>query len=316
VLAARRIVVWTAVVLVAAPGFATVATADSKGQRSAQGDCEREAMRRGYAVLATRNFEQHKDGWSLDLQARDYRGRVSWGTCFVETRSGEVSLFGFGWGGDPGSGSGGSFEFYCASVDHKYRECQLPVDGRARLVKKKSDARCVEGRDWGQRGDRVWVDNGCRAKFEVTRGGGDAGRYVECRSDNGRYRECQIARGYSARLIRDDSGGRCRGQGAWGTRDGLVWVNYGCRGRFELTRGGGGSGGASGQQQRAEVQCRNQARREGVSVREVTPAVQHGSSWEATVLGSRAGQRVHAICRFHPGSNRAELFYSGGGWST
>jgi hypothetical protein len=227
-----------------------------------------------------------------------------------------VSLFGFGWGGNPGAGSGGSFAFYCASVDQKYRECQLPVDGRARLVKKKSDARCIEGRDWGQRGDRVWVDNGCRANFEVTRGGGEQTGQVECRSDHGRYRECQIARGYVGRLVGDESGGRCRSQGAWGTRDGLIWVNYGCRGRFELQRNGGGwGGGNAGQQQRAETQCRNQAQREGVAVRDVARAVQHGAYWETTVVGSRAGQRVNAICRFNPSSNRAQLYYSGGGWS-
>ena len=145
--------------------------AGAKDQRSAQSDCRREAERRGYVVLAARNYQQFKDGWSLDLQARDYRGRVSWGTCFVENRSGDVSLYGFGWGGN---NPGATFAFYCASPDYKYRECQLPVDGRARLVKKKSDASCVEGRDWGQRGDRVWVDNGCRANFEVARrGAGD-----------------------------------------------------------------------------------------------------------------------------------------------
>jgi len=37
-----------------------------------------EAERRGYTTLATRNFQQYKDGWSLDLQARDRAGRVSW----------------------------------------------------------------------------------------------------------------------------------------------------------------------------------------------------------------------------------------------
>jgi len=32
-----------------------------------------------------------------------------------------------------------SFEFNCASNDERYRECQLPIDGRARLVNRKSD---------------------------------------------------------------------------------------------------------------------------------------------------------------------------------
>ena len=82
--------------------------------------------------------------------------------------------------------------------------------------------------------------------------------------------------------------------------------------------GGGSGGGNPGQQQRAEVQCRNQAAREGVSVRSVAPAVLRGSYWETTVDGTRGGKPVRAICRFYPGGNRAELFYPGGsgaGWS-
>lgn len=315
-------------------GSAGVATAQaqSPAQRSAQSDCEREAVRRGYVVISTRNYQQNKDGWSIDLQARDQAGRVSWGSCFVETRTGDVSLFGFGWGGSGGgsAGSGGNlFEFNCASVEGKYRECQLPVDGRARLIKQKSDAPCIQGQTWGQRGDRVWVNNGCRARFEVSVGGGGSGgsgtgQYVDCRSDQQRYRECTVARGYVGRLINDDSGGKCRNAGAWGTRDGLVWVNYGCKGRFELVRagtGGGGGGGNAGQQQRAEVQCRNQATREGISVRYVEPAQLRGTYWETTVDGTRAGQTVRPGCRFYPASNRAELQYgggsggSGGGWS-
>ncbi len=241
-------------VVAAGLGLAAAGAASAQNQRSAQSDCQREAARRGYVVLGTRNFQQHKDGWSLDLQARDASGRVTWGSCFVETKSGDVSLYGFGWGGGGGSGGGNAFQFTCASVDHQDRECQLPVNGRARLVKRKSDAPCIEGKSWGQRGDRVWVDNGCRALFEVTAGGG------------------------------------------WGGGS-----------------GGGSGGGNPGQQQRAEVQCRNQAMREGISVRYVEPARQQGSYWETTVDGTQGGQRVRPICRFFPAANRADLYYSGGG---
>jgi hypothetical protein len=306
-------------------GLGAPAGALAQAQRSAQSDCAREAARRGYTTMTARNFQQYSDGWSLELQARDRAGQVSWGSCFVETRTGDVSLYGFGWsaGGGVGAGNPGNlFEFNCSSTQGKYRECQLPVDGRARLVQQKSDSPCIQGQSWGQRGDRVWVDRGCRARFEVTFGG--SGQRVECRSEQQRYRECPIARGYIGRLVSDESGGKCRGEGTWGTRDGLVWVNLGCKGRFELVRAGGGSGGGvsgggnPGQQQRAEVHCRNQAAREGVSVRSVAPAVLRGSYWETTVEGTKGATRVRPICRFYPGANRAELFYpanSGAGWS-
>jgi Protein of unknown function (DUF3011) len=218
------------------------------GQRSAQSDCTREVERRGFTVLSTGNFQQSRDGWQLDVRARDFRGRVTDGTCFVETRTGDVSLYGFGWGG---SSAPGSFEFTCASKDERYRECQLPIDGRARLVKRRSDAPCTEGRSWGQKGDRVWVDRGCRATFEVVRGGG----------------------------------------------------------------GGSGGGVNPGQRQRAEVQCRNEARRQNIDVSRVAPAEPRSSYWFTIVDGTLRGQAVRANCRFYPGSNRAELAVRSGSGS-
>ncbi len=235
--------------LVAAVAWALpvqVTLAQAGAQRSAQGDCVREVERRGFKVVSTGNFQQSRDGWQLDVKARDSRGRVTDGTCFVATQTGDVSLYGFGWGGgDAGPPEG--FRFMCASKDERYRECQLPVDGRARLVKRKSDAACVEGRSWGQRGDRVWVDKGCRAVFDVVRSGS--------------------------------------------------------------------GGGNHGQQQRAEVQCRNEAQRQGIQVRSVATPQKNGSYWETVIQGQLRGQSVRAGCRFHPKTNSAELAIGGFGGS-
>ena len=59
---------------------------DMPQQRSAQGDCVREANRRGFAVLDTGNFRQFNEGWSIDLRVRDRRGRAASGTCFAISR--------------------------------------------------------------------------------------------------------------------------------------------------------------------------------------------------------------------------------------
>jgi hypothetical protein len=227
--------------------------------RSAQGDCVREANRRGFTVLDTSNFQQFRDGWSIDLRVRNQRGQVTNGSCFVETRTGDVNLYGFGWGYDDGGDD--RMQFNCASINMKYRECQLPVKGRAVLVKRLSDARCVEGQSWGQRGDRVWVDRGCRARFEVARTGGGA-NVLDCSSDGDRYRECAIGAGYFGRLLRDNSNGRCRENSTWGTRNGVIWVTNGCRGRFEKVRGNGGGSSGSGAA-RAEQACINEVQRRG-----------------------------------------------------
>ena len=241
----------------------------SPGQRSAQSDCVREANRRGFAVLETSNFQQFRDGWSIDMRVRDQRGRVTQGSCFVETRTNDVSLYGFGWGYDDQGDD--QTQFSCSSVESRYRECQLPVNGRARLIKQKSDSPCIEGRTWGQRGDRVWVDEGCRAKFEVTRhgsgsGGSGGANTVDCLSENGRYRECSIGAGYFGRLVREYSNARCRKDITWGTRNGVIWVTDGCRARFERQRGnsGGGNGGSlTGSPGVAKQACMDEAQRRG-----------------------------------------------------
>jgi hypothetical protein len=213
--------------------------------RSAQSYCVREANRRGFAVLDTRNFQQFRDGWSIDMRVRNSRGQVTDGSCFVETQSGDVTLYGFGWGYDDDGDD--RMQFNCASVDMKYRECQLPVNGRATLVKRQSHATCDEGRSWGQRGDRVWVDHGCRALFEVNRYGGTGGnRQVDCNSEQNRYRECAIGAGYFGRLVRENSRARCLEGQTWGTRNGVIWVTDGCRGRFDVVRGNSGGQGSQG----------------------------------------------------------------------
>jgi len=302
----KRCLLLLVVLALAAPW--STASAKATAERSAQSNCVREVERRGYSVVSFGRFEQTRDGWQIDIRARDHRGRTTDGSCFVETRTGDVSLYGFGWGG---SGSVDRFEFSCASKDDRYRECQLPIDGRVRLVKRKSDAPCTEGRSWGQRGDRVWVDRGCRAVFEVTRGGGGpggSGQFVECRSQNQRYQECAIPRGYEGRLVRDYTG-RCRKDSTWGNRTGQIWVTSGCQGRFQLVRGGGHGqpDDNTGQQQRAEVQCRNEATRQGMQVRRVGQALFQGAYWEAAVDGKLRGANVRATCRWYPRQNRAEL---------
>jgi hypothetical protein len=231
----------------------------------------REANRRGFAVLDTSNFQQFRDGWSINLRVRNQRGQVTNGSCFVETRTGDVNLYGFGWGYDDDGDD--RMQFNCASVDMKYRECQLPVNGRAVLVKRVSDARCVEGQSWGQRGDRVWVANGCRARFEVTRSGWGGGTNVlDCNSDGNRYRECSIGYGYFGRLLRDNSNGRCRKDSTWGTRNGVIWVTNGCRGRFEKVRGNGGGTAGPGRTQ-AEQACVNEVQRRGGRILQQDAAV-------------------------------------------
>jgi len=273
--------------------------------RSAQGDCVREANRRGFTVLDTSNFQQFRDGWSIDLRVRNQRGQVTNGSCFVETRTGDVTLYGFGWGYDDGGDD--RMQFNCASVDMKYRECQLPVRGRAVLVKRLSDARCVEGQSWGQRGDRLWVANGCRARFEVTRTGSGGANVLDCNSDGNRYRECPIGAGYFGRLLHDNSNGRCRKDSTWGTRNGVIWVTNGCRGRFERVRGNSGGSGGSGPAQ-AEQACMNEVQRRGGRVLQQNPAVAMSGGYRMQLrVRMPAGETRSVGCTYSSQSRQVRL---------
>ena len=56
----------------------------------------------------------------------------------------------------------------CSSKRNKRQTCRVdgPIDS-FQLRKKKSTSPCVEGESYGFTGDRIWVDKGCRAEFEV-----------------------------------------------------------------------------------------------------------------------------------------------------
>ena len=133
----------------------------------------------------------------------------------------------------------------CASNSYKYATCSVP--GRILYVDKIrniSKTNCVEGRNWGYQGNRVWVDNGCRGLFEVEyvrAGGGQNGQTIdiECSSHSYKYTSCDVRRPIrSAILLRQKSDTRCVLDRNWGyTRD-RIWVDNGCRGTFRVRVGG------------------------------------------------------------------------------
>jgi hypothetical protein len=300
----------TVLALVVAVLMPSPASAQAK---SAQSDCARAVASRGYSVTGSWNFRQQPGGWLLDMQVRSPQGQVSSGSCYVQASTGAVTLTGFGGAFENVAGGGANMTFDCASNDGKYRECQLPVDGRARLVKRHSHAPCDENQSWGQRGDRVWVTNGCRARFEVIQGGtAGGGQYFDCRSTDSRYRECRFHGGRNAELVRAYTG-NCRKDSTWGLRPGLVWVTAGCQAQFRATGAGAGGGGSSVMLQRTETACRAEAQRQYIAVRQIAMAGNQGSYWHATITGVLRNQPVQADCRYDPQSNRASLFINTGG---
>lgn len=55
----------------------------------------------------------------------------------------------------------------CESTDGNYRSCSIDGRGGVRLSRQLSSQGCWEGDTWGYDLNRVWVDRGCRAEFQV-----------------------------------------------------------------------------------------------------------------------------------------------------
>lgn len=151
---------------------------------------------------------------------------------------GRVSVTGgcraeFAQGSDWGGGQGR--EIRCESLNNRYRECVIGGStGTVRLARQLSDTRCTEGRNWGTRGNVLWVNGGCRGIFMAGGSGGGAGGYgITCSSDDNRPRSCAWNNRYGRPYLqRQLSSAPCREGSSWGYRGNAIWVSNGCRAMF------------------------------------------------------------------------------------
>ena len=65
----------------------------------------------------------------------------------------------------------------CESYDDRFSQCRIPERSQVRIVEQLSAAPCYPGRTWGVGNGFIWVNNGCRANFEVTSDYDRAGGY-------------------------------------------------------------------------------------------------------------------------------------------
>ena len=56
---------------------------------------------------------------------------------------------------------------YCASDDMGRHGCLVDTRDGVFIIRQRSEADCVFGRTWGYERDGIWVDQGCRADFEI-----------------------------------------------------------------------------------------------------------------------------------------------------
>lgn len=74
--------------------------------------------------------------------------------------------------GGPGPGWGGPqrMEIDCSSQRYAYAECRVPgyiVDARLLVQYSYGRGQCIPGNTFGYYRDTLWVNEGCRGKFEV-----------------------------------------------------------------------------------------------------------------------------------------------------
>jgi hypothetical protein len=126
----------------------------------------------------------------------------------------------------------------CESPDGRYRECDVAGFGAIALSRQVSDASCVEGRTWGTRNGRVWVDAGCRADFVRVSPAALPFSNVRCESIDGKRAYCAADTSGGVRLSRRLSDSSCEFGRQWGYDPNGVWVTSGCRADFSV-RGNG-----------------------------------------------------------------------------
>lgn len=128
----------------------------------------------------------------------------------------------------------------CESQNNTRNTCR--VDARGRLVfvnQQLSENPCILGRSWNVSEDRdeIWVDNGCRAEFQVggtTVAAGAFGRSVICESQNNGKARCPVDTSYGVQLARQISESGCVRGSDWGFDENGIWVDNGCRAEFVL----------------------------------------------------------------------------------
>ncbi len=180
-----------------------------------------------------------------------FRGRASLSQNLSDTRC----IEGQNWGGGNGyvwvdrgcrarfveDYDNGFGSILCESNDNRRRQCNTGFRGRASLSQNISDTRCIEGQNWGSGNGYVWVDRGCRARF--VEGYGNGSGSILCESNDNRRRQCNTGFRGRASLSQNISDTRCIEGQNWGSGNGYVWVDRGCRARFvDDSYAGGGSG--------------------------------------------------------------------------
>jgi hypothetical protein len=210
--------------------------------------CESRDYRQVYCDIDTRGgvriVNQLSDTACVEGRTWGWDRRGVWvsGGCRAEF---ELAGGRHGGGYDQGGYGVGSGDLIrCESRGYNQIYCNADTRRGVRLVNQLSSTACIEGQTWGADRRGLWVRGGCRAEFELGRGGGgglpidrpgygQAGSIV-CESRDNRYRHCPANVYREAQLVRQLSDSDCTYNRSWGFDRNGVWVDRGCRGEFAV----------------------------------------------------------------------------------
>jgi hypothetical protein len=132
--------------------------------------CSSDNMRRNYCNIGpnrgVRLIRQRSDARCEEGRSFGSSGNQMW---VDRGCRGDFEVIGRGrpgWWGNGGN-NGTSSVVYCASDDMRRNYCNVGPNRGIKLTRQRSDARCELNRTYGFDRDRIWVDRGCRADFEV-----------------------------------------------------------------------------------------------------------------------------------------------------
>jgi hypothetical protein len=128
----------------------------------------------------------------------------------------------------------------CESENNARNDCAAETQFGVALVQQLSENECVLGKTWGFDQDRVWVTEGCRARFAL---GGyrlpaeavpPTATKMLCESLDGGRKQCPADTSRGVGLIRQISGADCVLNRTWGYDRNGIWVTDGCRAEFAV----------------------------------------------------------------------------------
>jgi hypothetical protein len=129
----------------------------------------------------------------------------------------------------------------CDSDHYRKNFCRADTRGGVRLFKQKSDAPCIKGKTWGFNRHGIWVDRGCRAKFEIGACGWESGcssgdKIISCESNDFRKNFCRADTRGGVCLFKQKSDSPCILGKTWGYNRFGIWVDCGCRAKFKVRK--------------------------------------------------------------------------------